>query len=67
MGFPSVYTLGFSDPAMAVTLTRTGNAVPGHSTHVFPLHASVCVWRDTPRGLAHRLFSGLGFVSKPAV
>lgn len=55
VGIPFMHAQGFTDPAMSVTLTRTGSGMPMYSPHVFPLGESV--YRGTePSAQVCRLF-----------
>lgn len=55
-----MHTVGFTDPAVAVTLTRTG--VKGPAFHFLGLLMK-SVSGDVPSGLVHRKSPGFAFVS----
>lgn len=60
VGIPFMYTQGFTDLAMAGTLTRTGSGMRRSGTCVLSFRESVHVQ-------GHRLSTGFGFVSQPNV
>lgn len=63
---PFMYTQGFTDLAMTLTLTRTGSGVTRYSTRMYPFSESV-YGRTEPRVRAHRLSTGFSFVSQPTI
>lgn len=63
---PFMHTLGFIDPAVAMTLTRAGSGGPGYSTPVFSLTETVFGGTELS-GQAQGLSTGFGFVSQPTI
>lgn len=66
VGIPFMHTQSFTNPAMSMTLTRTGSGVPTYSTRVFPLGESVYGGTE-PSAQVHRLSGGFSFVSLPTI